>query len=127
MRSLRGREEELVDEMVKYRLEVLGVSEMRMKGNGSKAVGEEICVFSGVQEGRAKAGVAAFLSKKMSGCLKEWKCISERIVRVRLRIEGVWVKVIQVYAPTEDSKDEVKESFYEQLQGTMKECRSRMS
>ena len=34
MRSLRGREEELVEEIVKYRLEVLGVSEMKLKGIG---------------------------------------------------------------------------------------------
>ena len=38
MRSLRGREEELVEEMVKYRLEVLGVSGTKLKGNGARAV-----------------------------------------------------------------------------------------
>ena len=75
--------------MKKYRLEVLGVSETKMKGNGSKAVGEGRCIFVGVEEGRAKAGVAIFLSKSQS--LKEWKCINERIVKIRLRIEGVWV------------------------------------
>ena len=35
-------------------------------------------------------------------------------------IEGVWVSVIQVYAPKEDSKNEVEDSFYEQLEGTVK-------
>ena len=97
------------------------MSETRMKGNGAKAIGEGMCMFSGVQEGRAKAGVAVFLSEDLSGFLKEWKCISERIVRIRLGIEGVWMTVIQVYAPTEDSTDEVKEDFYEQLQEIMKE------
>ena len=42
-------------------------------------------------------------------------------MRIRLGIEGVWMTVIQVYAPTEDSTDEVKEDFYEQLQQIMKE------
>ena len=42
--------------MLKYRLEVLGVSKMKLKGNGARAVGEG--VFFGVQDGRAKAGVA---------------------------------------------------------------------
>ena len=121
VRSLRGREEELVEEMIKYRLKVLGVSETKLKGNGARAVGEGMCVFSGVQEGRAKAGVAVFLSKKMGKCLREWKCVSERIVKIRLRVEGVWVSVVQVYAPTEDSKEEVKEGFYEQLQTTLRE------
>ena len=45
MRSLRGKEEELVEEMIKYRLEVLEVSETKLKGNGARAVGEGMCVF----------------------------------------------------------------------------------
>ena len=121
VRSIRGREDELFEEMESYRLEVLGVSESKLKGSGAKAAGEGMCVFSGVQEGQAKAGVAVLLSKRMSACLREWKCVSERIVRVRLRIEGVWVSVIQVYAPTEDSRVEMKEEFYEQLQVTVRE------
>ena len=66
--------EELLEEMQKYRLEVLGESKMKMKGNGSKVVGEGRCIFAGVEEGRTKAGVATFLSKRMSESLKEWKC-----------------------------------------------------
>ena len=62
-----------------------------------------------------------FLSKKIGKCLREWKCVSERIVKIRLRIEGVWVSVVQVYALTEDSNEEVKEGFYEQLQTTLRE------
>ena len=89
------------------------MSETKLKGNGARAVGEGMCIFSGVQEGRAKAGVAVFLSKKMGKCLREWKCISERFVKIRLRSEGVWMSVIQVYAPTENSKEEAKEGFYD--------------
>ena len=63
-----------------------------------------MCVFSGVQEGTAKAGVVVFRSKTMGKCLRECKCVSERIVKIRLRTEGVWVSVIQVYCaePTGD-------------------------
>ena len=69
--------------MVKYRLEVLGRSESKLKSNGARVVGLGMCIFSGVQEGRAKAGVAVFLSKKIGKCLREWKCVRERIVKVR--------------------------------------------
>ena len=52
--------------MEKYRLEILGVSETKMKGNGSKAVGKGRCIFAGIEEGRAKAGVAIFMSERVS-------------------------------------------------------------
>ena len=90
VRSLRGREEELLEEMEKYKLEILGVSETKMKGNGSKAGRQRKMHFHvGIEEGRAKAGVAIFMSEWVSQCLREWKCVSKRIVKIRLRIEGV--------------------------------------
>ena len=79
VRSVNGREE-LFTEMKKYRLEVLGVSETKVKENGMKQIGDVSCVFSGVQEGRAKGGVAILLSERFGGSLKEWKCVDERIV-----------------------------------------------
>ena len=79
---MSGREEELVDEMQKFGLEVLGVSEAKVKGNGVKCIGDFTCVFSGVQYGRAKAGVAILLSERFGAFLKAWKCVNERIVWV---------------------------------------------
>ena len=50
-------------------------------------------------------------------CLKEWKCVNERTLRIRLNVEGIWLTVIQVYAPTDDSNREVKAEFLARLQG----------
>ena len=36
--------------------------------------------------------------------VKEWICVNERLMKVRLRVNWVWVKFIQAYAPTEDSE-----------------------
>ena len=85
VRTMSGREEELVDEMRKYGLEVLGVSEAKVKGNRVKCIGDVTCVYSGVQEGRAKAGVAILLSERFGVYLKAWKCVDERIVWVWLK------------------------------------------
>ena len=70
------------------------------------------CVYSGVQEGRAKGGVAILLSERFDSFSKEWKCVDERIVQIQLRIEGVWVTVVQVYAPTKDRSQDVNDEFY---------------
>ena len=48
--------------------------------------------------------------------MKEWKCESERLMKVRLRNDGRWVTLAQVYAPTDDSRDETKDSFNESLE-----------
>ena len=48
VRTLNGREQELVAEMKKYRLEVLGVSEAKVRGNGMRMIGDTTCVYSGV-------------------------------------------------------------------------------
>ena len=88
VRKKSGGEEEVLDEMKRYGLEVLGVSEARMKGNGVRMVGEVTCVHSGVQAGRAKAGVAILLSEKFGTYLREWKCVDKRILWIRLKVEG---------------------------------------
>ena len=49
VRTMSGREEELIGEMKRYGLEVLGVSEARMRGNEVKMVGEvtylHVCIW----------------------------------------------------------------------------------
>ena len=69
------------------------------------------CVFAGVQAGRARTGVALVLPKRLSRCLKEWKCVNERNLRIRLNVEDMRLTVIQMCAPTEDSNWEVKAVF----------------
>ena len=44
VRSLTGKEVELVEEIKRYRLDVLGVSEGKMRGNGMKTVDGMTCV-----------------------------------------------------------------------------------
>ena len=73
-------------------------------------------VFSGVVKGRAKGGEAIMFSEKLRCCVKEWKCESERLMKVRLQIDGRWVTLIQVYAPIDDSVEEMKSSFYMSLE-----------
>ena len=116
VRSIRCKEEEIVREMKKYRLGILGVSEAHLRGSGEKEVDGVEMVYSGVTEGRVKGGVAVLISEKLSVCAKEWRCVNERLMKVRLRLENGWLTVVQVYAPTEDSAEEMKTSFYDSLE-----------
>ena len=40
VRTVNGREQELVEEMKKYRLDVLGISEAKVRGNSVRMIGD---------------------------------------------------------------------------------------
>ena len=69
-----------------------------------------------MNEGRARAGVAVVLSEQLRRYVKSWKCVNERIVVVKLKVARECYMLVQVYAPTDDSKSEVKDKFYAELQ-----------
>ena len=73
-------------------------------------------VFAGVTEGRAKCSVGIIVAERLADCIRSWRCISERCVMIRLRVAGVWMTLVQVYAPTDDRDSETKDGFYSQLQ-----------
>ena len=116
VRSLRHKELEVIEEMKKYRLEVLGLSETHLRGCGEREIGESVMIYSGVSEGRVKGGVAVIISGESRRYVKEWMCVNERLMKIRLRVNQEWVTFIQAYAPTEDSEEGVKDSFYYSLE-----------
>ena len=56
------------------------------------------------------------MSKKVAQCLDSWRPISDLIIEARFFSRFIKTTVIQVYAPTNEADDEVKDDFYEQLQ-----------
>ena len=99
----------MIEEMKKYRLSVLMVSEMHLKRYGEKEIGGAVMVYSGVSEGRAKGGVVVIIAGEKRDSLKEWQCVSETLVTVRICFEKKWTTFIQVYTPMEDSEEEEKD------------------
>ena len=81
-----------------------------------KKIGRTKYVFAGVTEERVKCGVGIIVAERLAGCIRSWRYTSERCVMIRLRVAGVWMTLIQVYAPTDDRDSETKAGFYSQLQ-----------
>ena len=73
-------------------------------------------VYAGVTEGRAKSGVGIVIAERWADCVKSWRCVTERCVTLRMKITGVWLTLVQVYAPTDDRDNDIKDDFYSVLQ-----------
>lgn len=102
--------------MVRYDLDILGVSECRWTGAGRKKTRDGFTIlFSGKENAHAN-GVALILNRSTAKTLIEWEPVSDRIIRARFHSKYCKLTILQCYAPTNEAEDEVKDDWYEQLQ-----------
>ena len=114
-----GKVDQVAKEMKRLRLAILGVSETRWTGAGKVhlTTGETV-LHSGLAGDDAphEKGVALILSKEAGKNLKEWEAISERRIFARFESKCQNTTISQVYAPTNNAEEGVKENVYQQLQ-----------
>ncbi len=84
-----------------------------------KVPGEEACYHlyhSGVVDNTGRCGLAIALNEAAQAALLAWRPISSRLASARLKGTTVNLTVVAVYAPKLDAAEEVKDSFYDDLQ-----------
>jgi exonuclease III len=95
--------------MQKNELSVLGVSEVRWKGQGEIRSGDYTVYYSGGE--RAERGVAIVVHKSVvRSIVKEVVC-NDRIIALKLKAEPVDILIMQVYMPTSEYEDEVEKAY----------------
>jgi hypothetical protein len=100
-------------------MDVLALSETKLKGMGENDFESIKVVRSGVNEGRAREGVALLLSEEMWEKVIEWKGVSSRIIWVRIKWGDINLTIVSVYAPGSEKSVEEREFFWEQLEECM--------
>ena len=99
-------------EMRRYNLHVLGISERSWTGSGRhKTNTGETVLYSGGEDDQHQEGVAIILKKGLEKCLMEWKPISSRLIKVRLKGRHINTTIIQCYEPKNDSEEDSKDTF----------------
>ena len=78
-------------------------------------------IFAG-EESEHQRGVAMMMSQKTQKSQMEWTAVSGRIISARFYSRVKKTTVIQVYALTNEAKDDGKDEFYDQLQATVDKC-----
>ncbi|CAG9568035.1 unnamed protein product [Danaus chrysippus] len=117
--SLTGRCRELADVLVRRRVQCAFLQETRWKGNKSRNIGQGYrLIYTGSPSG--KAGVAVVLSEELQNGLLEVDRRCDRLMRVRVLIEGVITNLISAYTPQAGCSGSEKESFWEQFEEVLR-------
>jgi exonuclease III len=117
IRGLSGKVNELIEECQKIKVDILGITETKKKGQGSIEVGNGYyLIYSGVPPNeRPKAGVGCLINEKWRKKILGWTYISERIIKVEAKNGGNPITITITYGPNEDEKTEEKNKFWEEM------------
>jgi exonuclease III len=103
----------VVRELGKYKLGLVGVQEVRWEKGGTE-LADDYTFFLGQGNGDHQLGAGFFVHKRIVSVVRRVEFTSDRMSYIILRGRWCNIIVVNVHAPCEDKKDDVKDSFYEQ-------------
>ncbi|KAK3522999.1 hypothetical protein QTP86_010504 [Hemibagrus guttatus] len=116
--TMTGKGRELADMMEIRKVDILCVQETRWKGSKARSIGAGFKLFYyGVDSKRN--GVGVVLKEEFVRNVLEVKRVSDRVMSLKLEIEGVMLNVVSGYAPQVGCELEEKERFWSELDEVM--------
>ncbi|KAK3536559.1 hypothetical protein QTP86_013749 [Hemibagrus guttatus] len=116
--TMTGKGRELADMMERRKVNILCVQETRWKGSKARSIGAGFKLFYyGVDSKRN--GVGVVLKEEFVWNVLEVKRVSDRVMSLKLEIEGVMLNVVSGYAPQVGCELEEKERFWSELDEVM--------
>ncbi|KAI3370776.1 hypothetical protein L3Q82_007312 [Scortum barcoo] len=115
--SLGGKEPELVREVERYRLEIVGLTSTHSLGSGTQLLERGWTLhYSGVAQGeRRRAGVGLLIAPQLSRHVLEFTPVNERVASLRLRVGDRSLAVVCAYGPNSSTEYRVLPAFLESL------------
>ncbi|KAK3568428.1 hypothetical protein QTP86_006930 [Hemibagrus guttatus] len=115
---MTGKGRELADMMERRKVDILCVQETRWKGSKARSIGAGFKLFYYGVDGK-RNGVGVVLKEEFVRNVLEVKRVSDRVMSLKLEIEGVMLNVVSGYAPQVGCELEEKERFWSELDEVM--------
>ncbi|KDR23416.1 hypothetical protein L798_05387, partial [Zootermopsis nevadensis] len=106
----------IADEIIKYRMEIVAIQEIRWKNKGVINKANFSIYYSGKDDRQGECGVGFIVTRQMRKAVLAFTPVSERICTLRVKGKLHNITLVNVYAPTEGTEEVAVDGFYDELQ-----------
>ena len=114
--TMTGRERELADMTERRNVDILCLQETKWKGSKARNFGGGCKIFYNGADER-KNGIGIVVKEELVESVLEVKRVSNRLMAMKLEVNGSILNIVSAYAPQVDNSMEEKNDFWKDLDG----------